>query len=94
MNRVTRAAAAVVDAAPDWLRHAAILFGSSAAGVVLKAVIAAEGVTGVDWSRTLVTALDTAAATTAAGLLLLVATPATRRYGVGSGQPAGGPDAR
>jgi hypothetical protein len=70
---------------PDWLRHALIVYSSTAAGVVLKAVLAAGGVTGVPWHDVLLDAVDTGATATAAGLLLLVATPATRKYGVGSG---------
>jgi hypothetical protein len=69
---------------PAWLRHAGILYSSTAAGVVLKAIIVAGGVTGVPWADTLLNALDTGAVATAAGLLLLVGTPATRQYGVGS----------
>lgn len=95
MNRaadaVRRFVAEVVRTSPDWLRHALIVWASTAGGVVLKAVIAAEGVTGVDWSPTLLSALDTGAAAAAAGLLLLATTPATRRYGVGSSSATVGP---
>lgn len=100
MNRFASAArrfaAAVVRTSPDWMRHAVIVWASAAGGVILKAVISAEGVTGVDWSSTLRSALDTGAAAAAAGLLLLTTTPATRRYGAGSSAPEsadGGPDA-
>ena len=83
MNRVLQRIAAVT---PDWLRHAAVLFGSAFAGVLLKAIITAQGVTDLNWTGTLTGAVDTAATTTAAGMLLLIITPATRHYGVGSGQ--------
>jgi DNA-binding transcriptional regulator LsrR (DeoR family) len=83
-GKVRALAVAVVETSPDWLRHAAVLFVASSAGVVLKAVVAAQGVTGVAWPETLRAALDTGASATAAGLLLLTATPATRRYGVGA----------
>jgi hypothetical protein len=69
---------------PAWARHAAIAFGAAASGVLLRAVVDAQGVTSVSWSRVLATAIDTGAYTTATGMLILVATPATRQYGVGS----------
>lgn len=83
-NPFTRFIQALVQTAPDWLRHALVLFLATAGGVVLQAVIDAQGVTGVDWASTLRLALDNGAATVATGLLLLTVTPATRRYGVGA----------
>jgi hypothetical protein len=78
--------AALAARCPAWLRHALVVYAATAAGIVLQAVVDARGVTAVDWAKVGVDALDTGAYTTATGLLILVATPATRRYGVGSGK--------
>lgn len=86
MRRVGAALALLGDVTPAWLRHAAVVFAAAFAGVVLQAVVGAHGVTGIDWGPLLVEALDAAAYTTAAGMLLLVGTPATRQYGVGAGR--------
>jgi hypothetical protein len=59
-------------------------------GGFVAAVLAAGGVTGVDWSTTASTALDAGGVALATGIgtfLTLFVTPLTARYGVGKSQP-------
>ena len=80
--------AGLLDRIPAAYEHAAVIFGSVFAYTVCAAVVTARRAA-VLWESGQVwtSALD-AAAVAAAGLLLLTFTPLTRRYGVGSGQPA------
>jgi ABC-type transporter Mla maintaining outer membrane lipid asymmetry permease subunit MlaE len=62
-------------------------------GGFIAAVLAAGGVTDVDWGNTATTALDTAGVALATGIatfLALYVTPLTARYGVGAGKGDGG----
>lgn len=73
-----------IDKLPAWLRHLLIAFGATASARLVQAVIDADGVTGVDWAATAVTALDTGAVATAVAAVALFGLPVTRQYGVGS----------
>ena len=58
-------------------------------GGFVAAVLAAGGVTGVDWATTARTALDTAGVALATGVgtfITLWVTPLTARYGVGKAE--------
>lgn len=73
----------MLDRLPPAVRHLFLMFAAVLVAFLANAVIDAGGVTGVSWGDALVAALN-AAATAAAGVVLLIVTPATRQYGVGS----------
>jgi hypothetical protein len=81
----------MLDRLPPWLRHLVVLCGlapaACAVGTTAQTVIAAGGVTTVDWPVTGIASIDAAGAALAVGAttwLALVVTPLTRQYGVGS----------
>ena len=76
----------MLDMLPAWARHLVIVAGSVFLSAVVTAVIAAEGVSGVDWSPTLLAAVDAAAVAAATAAAALWLTPLTRQYGVGRGE--------
>lgn len=80
----------MLDTLPAWLRHLIVLCGIAPAAAAVtsaaSAVVAAGGVSTVDWPPTGVAAIDAAGLAAAIGAttwLALVVTPLTRQYGVG-----------
>ena len=78
----------MLDNLPAWLRHLVIVAAASFAGFELSAVLAAQGVTGVDWPQALIDGLNLTAVSTAAAAASLWGLPLTRQYGVGANDPA------
>lgn len=74
-----------LDKLPAWARHLVIVFGATFLGSVASAVVAASGVTSLDWPVVLGDAVNLGCTATASAALFLWLTPATRQYGVGSG---------
>lgn len=75
---------ALLDRLPAKARHAIIAGFAAAGGTLCKAVIVAQGVTGVDWPTAARTAIDSGFLAAALALAVLVFTPLTRQYGVGA----------
>lgn len=73
----------MLDRLPAWLRHLVIVAGATFAGSIATAIIAADGVTTLDWVTVARDALDLAAVATAGTAAALWLTPLTRQYGVG-----------
>jgi hypothetical protein len=69
---------------PAPLRHLLIVAGAAFISVPVQDVVAAQGVTGVDWPATLVHAIDAAGVAGAVAIGVLWLTPITRQYGVGA----------
>jgi enoyl reductase-like protein len=74
----------MLDKLPAPVRHLLIVVGAAAVGVPVQAVVAAQGVTGVDWADTLVDALNAGGLAGALAIGALWLTPLTRQYGVGA----------
>ena len=68
---------------PAVLRHLIIIAGSSYLGGLVSAILAAKGVTGVDWPTTLVSDLNSSAVDTVTGLSVLWLLPLNSKYGIG-----------
>jgi hypothetical protein len=89
-----------IEKLPAPVRHIAAVFIGTYAAVVIGAILAAEGVTAVEWSGTLVDGLNKAAVVALTVILTLYITPLTNAYGVGkevdnsapSTVPSGDPD--
>lgn len=73
----------MLDRLPAWARHAAIIAGGAFLGSVGRAIVNAGGVTALDWTSVLASALDFAAVSVVLGMGVLSLTPASRQYGVG-----------
>lgn len=74
----------MLDKLPAQVRHLAIIAFTTFGGVIVTAIFAAQGVTDVLWSSTLLTAVNVTAVALAAGASALYLTPLTRQYGWGS----------
>lgn len=72
----------LLDRLPAKVRHAIIAGGAAAGGTVCKAVIAKQGVSGVNWGEAMRNALDNGCLAGAVALMALYFTPLTRQYGV------------
>lgn len=70
-----------LDKLPALVRHILIAGIAVFAGVIVKAIIVAQGVTAVLWHATFVTAVDSTAVSMATIALALWITPLTRQYG-------------
>lgn len=71
------------DKLPPLAQHIIDGFIASVAYVVLDAILAAKGVTGIDWKTTLLNALNGGAVGAASLASVLWLTPFSRKYGVG-----------
>ena len=74
----------ILDKVPAPVRHLLIVAGAVFGGYIVQAVLAAHGVSGVDWSGTLVDAVDATAVAVATAAAALWLTPLTSQYGVGA----------
>lgn len=74
----------MLDRLPAWACHAILAFFAPAVGLVAKDVIAAGGVTAITWHHELIAALNIGAVSLATAVVVLWATPTTRKYGVGA----------
>ena len=72
-----------LDNLPAWARHLAIVFGATFVSGIVKAIVDAGGVTGLDACAALSAAFNLAFVATAGAAVVLVGTPLTRQYGVG-----------
>lgn len=72
----------LLDHMPAWARHAAIAGGAAAGGTITKAIITAQGVTGVPWGDTLRDTVDAGFLAATVAISVLVVTPLTRQYGI------------
>ena len=79
----------MLDKLPPWLQHLLLAAGAAFAGTLVSDVIAAHGVTGVDWLPALVDAGDLAAVAVATTAAALWGLPITRSYGVGAPRALG-----
>ena len=80
----------MLDKLPPMLRHFVIIVGGTFLGVMAKAIITANGVTGVAWAATATLALNTAIVTGVTSFMILNLTPLTKQYGAFS-TPDDGP---
>ena len=71
----------MLDKLPAQLRHFILIVGGTFLGVMCKAIITANGVTGVHWATTAVLAVNTAIVTGVTSFMLLSLTPLTKQYG-------------
>lgn len=71
---------------PAVVRHCLGIFIGAMFTAIAAAIVAAGGVTGVDWVPALWEALDAAVVAAIAGTGVLAATPLTDAYGVGKGE--------
>lgn len=71
----------MLDKLPAQLRHFILIIGGTFLGVMCKAIVAANGVTGVHWATTAVLAVNTAIVTGVTSFMLLSLTPLTKQYG-------------
>lgn len=74
----------MLDHLPPSARHLLLAVLGAFLGVLLKDVVTAHTVLGLNWPAELVKATDTAGAAGAAAITALWATPLTRQYGVGA----------
>lgn len=68
---------------PTPVRHAAAAFIGTYVAIVVAAIVAARGVTGVDWNVVLVGGLDKSVLAAALTVAAMAVTPLTSAYGVG-----------
>lgn len=80
----------MLDKLPPMLRHFIIIVGATFLGVIAKAILAAQGVTGVHWVAAATLGLNTAIVTGVTSFMLLNLTPLTKQYGAFS-DPATAP---
>lgn len=71
----------MLDKLPPQVRHFILIIGGTFLGVMAKAIITANGVTGVHWAATATLALNTAIVTGVTAFMLLNLTPITKQYG-------------
>ena len=83
----------MLDKLPAQLRHFILIVGGTFLGVVAKAILAAQGVTGVHWAAAATLGLNTAVVTGATSFMLLNLTPLTKQYGAFSDAPPAAPQA-
>lgn len=80
----------MLDKLPPMLRHFVIIVGGAFLGVMAKAILTANGITGVHWAATATLALNTAIVTGVTSFMILNLTPLTKQYGAFS-TPSDGP---
>lgn len=71
----------MLDKLPVPLRHLLLIVGATFLGVIAKAILAAQGVTGVHWATTATLALNTAVVTGVTAFMVLYLTPITKQWG-------------
>lgn len=71
----------MLDKLPVPLRHLLLIIGATFLGVIAKAILAAQGVTGVHWATTATLALNTAVVTGVTAFMVLYLTPITKQWG-------------
>ena len=71
----------MLDKLPAQLRHFVLIIGAVFLGPIVKAVIIAQGVTGMHWHSLLVSSANTAIVAGLTSNVLLNLTPLTRQYG-------------
>ena len=80
----------MLDKLPPMLRHFVIIVGGAFLGVMAKAILTANGITGVHWAATVTLAVNTAIVTGVTSFMILNLTPLTKQYGAFS-TPNDGP---
>lgn len=70
------------DKLPAPVRDGVLTFVGGFASMIVAAIAASNGVTGVDWAETLKGALDTGTLAAASVLAITYITPLTKKYGV------------
>jgi hypothetical protein len=73
----------MLDKLPAWVRHIAIMFAATFTAFFGQAIIAADGVSRLDFMSTFIDALDSSIVATVVVGLALYVTPLTRQYGIG-----------
>ena len=71
----------MLDKLPASVRHLILIIGATFLGVIAKAILAAQGVTGVHWAATASLALNTAVVTGVTAFMVLYLTPLTKQWG-------------
>lgn len=71
----------MLDKLPAQVRHLFLIVGATFLGIIAKAILAAQGVTGVHWAATATLALNTAIVTGVTAFMVLYLTPITKQYG-------------
>lgn len=72
----------MLDKLPAQVRHLILIIGATFLGVIVKAIITAQGVTGVHWGSVSTLALNTAVVTGVTSFVALYLTPVTKQYGL------------
>ena len=71
----------MLDRLPAQLRHFILIVGAGFFGPIIKAIVVAQGVTGIHWTSLLTASLNTAIVAGVTSNVLLNLTPLTRQYG-------------
>ena len=71
----------MLDKLPASVRHLILIIGATFLGVIAKAILAAQGVTGVHWGSTAGLALNTSVVTGVTAFMVLYLTPLTKQWG-------------
>ena len=78
----------MLDKLPAQLRHFILIVGAAFFSPFIKAILVAQGVTGIAWHSLLISSINTAVVAGVSSNVLLNLTPLTRQYGAFATPPA------